>query len=154
MAGHKKQCPRSRTAERQGPERTQDAGPPEVVPKRAGVGHQFHIHSAFCPPKGRVCVCASVCWPSVLALCACVLMHETVKPVRVTKKKKRTHPDDAFHAHLHCGPGKVAPTEVLVSSQCRHAKKCVCMAAFHMQICWESIHFFLLFWLIYIFMLA
>jgi len=38
----------------------QDAGLPEVVPKRAGEGHQSHIHSAFCPPKGRVCVCQCV----------------------------------------------------------------------------------------------
>jgi len=87
MAGHKKQCHRSRTAERQGPERTQDAGLPEVVPKRAGEGHQSHIHSAFCPPKGRVCVCQCV-----LAQCfgpLCVRVNARNRKASQSNKKKK-----------------------------------------------------------------
>lgn len=73
MAGHKKQCHRSRTAGRRGAERTQDAGTGSGAGK--GKGHQFHIHSAFCPLKGCVCACVcmwecefvSVFWPPVRA---------------------------------------------------------------------------------------
>jgi len=71
MAGHKKQCHRSRTAERQGPERTQDAGPPEVVPKREGKDTNSTFTVRFVLPKDA-CVCVPVCvgpvfWPSVRA---------------------------------------------------------------------------------------